>query len=170
MKKGSWGWPLGITLLLATFVGSNLFLMHVAGSDPSFAIEPDYYKKAIAFDSTMAEERRSNTLGWHAEARIDAMHATHTVIVALTDAQQKPLTGAVVVVHARFNARANDVVADTLTETPAGVYSAPLVASHAGEWEVQIDARRGSAHFMTSVRTDVRIAAVATESLRASAP
>lgn len=157
MTKRAWGWPVGITALLTVFVGGNLFMMHVAGSDPAFAVEPDYYRKAVAFDSTMEVERRSLALGWHARARIETAGAGHTVIVSLSDANAQPVTGAAVVVQARFNARANDIVTDTLTETSAGEYSAPLQAGHAGEWEIRTDVRRGAERFIASVRTDVRV-------------
>lgn len=156
MTKRAWGWPVGITALLTVFVGGNLFMMHVAGSDPAFAVEPDYYKKAVAFDSTMDVERRSLALGWHARARVETDGAGHTVIVSLTDATARPVTGADVVVQARFNARANDIVTDTLTETSAGEYTARLQAGHAGEWEIRTDARRGTEHFIAIARTDVR--------------
>ena len=51
-----WPWAIGAVLLIT--VAANLALFHVAGSDPSFVIEPDYYAKAVAWDSTMAQTRR----------------------------------------------------------------------------------------------------------------
>ena len=69
--KPSTRWPLGITALLALFVGVNVYLMRVANDDPSFSVEPDYYHKAVVFDSTIAQERRNVVLGWRASTSID---------------------------------------------------------------------------------------------------
>ena len=63
MKRGAW-WPIGITTVLATTVAANLWVMRIANDDPSFAIEPDYYQKAIMWDSTLAQARRDAILGW----------------------------------------------------------------------------------------------------------
>ena len=63
MKRGSW-WPIGITAVLATTVAANVWVATIASDDPSFAIEPDYYAKAIAWDSTLAQARTNATLGW----------------------------------------------------------------------------------------------------------
>ena len=71
MKKGM-GWPIGVAVILGTTVVANLVVMRLANNDPAFAIEPDYYKKAVAFDSTFAEERRSLELGWTATSTLAA--------------------------------------------------------------------------------------------------
>jgi nitrogen fixation protein FixH len=145
-------WPLGITAILLTFASANLWMMHVAGSDPSFAVEPDYYQKAVAFDSTMAAEARSARLGWNASSVIAVVDGGARVAVTLRDSAGQPVTGARVSVDARFNARANDVLTGTLAEDGPGTYSAPLKVGHGGEWEVRVDAVRGEQHFVTSTR------------------
>lgn len=159
MKAGM-GWPIGIIAILAGFVVGNLALMRLANDDPAMAIEPDYYKKAVAFDSTMAQEKRSNALGWSASTAIAPSGASGTVVtVTLADARQQPVQGASVAVTARYNARANDVLTDTLREAAPGQYSAPLAVTHAGQWEVRISAVRGAEHFVTSTRAEAPIAA-----------
>ena len=148
MKRGA-AWPVGIVALLTLFVAANLFVMQLAKADPSFAIEPDYYRKAVGFDSTMALARRSAALGWAARASI----TSDSLVVTLTDAAGRPVTGATVAVSARFNARANDVRAATLRDAAPGRYVAALARPHAGEWEVRIDATRGTDRFAVSLRT-----------------
>ena len=156
MKPGM-GWPIGIVAILVAFVVGNLALMRLAGSDPAMAIEPDYYKKAVAFDSTMAQEKRSALLGWTATTTItpDTGAGGMVVSVALVDAAHAPVKGASVAITARYNARANDVLSDTLHEAAPGQYRAPLAVTHAGQWEVRIDAVRGTEHFMESTRAEV---------------
>jgi len=156
MKPGM-AWPIGIVVILTVFVAANLAVMRLANSDPSFAIEPDYYSKAVAFDSTMAIERRSAALGWTASAVVAPAAGTRqaAVRVTLADAARQPVRGASVSITARYNARANDVLSATLREDAPGEYDAPLAVGHAGQWEVRIDAVRGAEHFTASTRTDV---------------
>jgi nitrogen fixation protein FixH len=161
MKPGM-GWPIGVGVILGVTVIANLIVMRVANNDPSFAIEPDYYQKAVTFDSTIAEARRSATLEWTATATIVADDAggPPTVTVTLLDATRQPVAGATVSVSALANARANDVLTATLHETAPGQYQAPLAARFVGQWEVRVDAVRrdtlgATQHFIGSTRTDV---------------
>ncbi|MBL0173335.1 MAG: FixH family protein [Gemmatimonadaceae bacterium] len=163
MKPGM-GWPIGIVAILSITVIANLVVMRVANNDPSFAIEPDYYKKAVAFDSTIAEERRSATLGWTATSTIVAGDSAGRpmLTVTLLDAQQRPVQGATVSVVALANIRSNDLVSATLTEVAPGRYQSLLAAHVAGQWEVRVDAVRGTDHFVASTRTDVAAAGTPT--------
>lgn len=156
MKPGM-GWPIGVAVILGATVVGNLVMMKVANGDPSFAIEPNYYQKAVQFDSTMAEAKRSAALGWSATSTIVASGAAnaHTVTVHLLDAQLQPVQGATVTITALFNARANDVLSATLHESAPGLYEASLAARYPGQWEVRVDAVRGTDHFVESTRTDV---------------
>jgi len=153
MKPGA-AWPVGIALVLAASVAGNLAMLRVAGDDPSMAIEPDYYRKAVGFDSTMARERRSNALGWHAITTLDSVvdGTPTTVRVQLSDSTNTPIGNATVSIVALFNARANEVQALTLEHEPNGSYRGSLVIRHAGEWEVRVDAVRGAAHFVGTSR------------------
>lgn len=156
MKPGM-GWPIGVVVVLAATVIANLVVMRIATSDPSFAIEPDYYKKAVAFDSTIAEERRSDSLGWTAASTIvaDDTVGRPLLTVTLVDARQQPVHGATVSVVALANIRSNDLVSLTLTEVAPGRYQSILAARIPGQWEVRVDAVRGREHFVASTRTDI---------------
>lgn len=162
MKPGM-AWPIGIVVVLSTTVIANLAVMRIATSDPSFAVEPDYYKKAVAFDSTMAQERRSNALGWVASTSVAPISTDGTtqLQVILRDDAAQPVTGATVQVTALFIARANALVTVRLAEESAGVYSAPIAIRSPGQWEVRIDAKRDTSHFTTSLRTTVTTATAA---------
>jgi nitrogen fixation protein FixH len=148
------GWPIGIVLVLSATVIGNLVMMRVANDDPSMAIEPDYYKKAVDFDSTMAQERRSNALGWTAVSTMDSIVTGRPtrVRVQLHDASGASIADASVQVTALFNARANDLQAGSLQRQADSSYSAPLNIQYPGEWEVRVDAVRGSQHFRTTSR------------------
>lgn len=167
MKPGM-GWPIGIVVILGATIAANLVVMRIANSDASFAIEPDYYKKAVAFDSTMATERRSLSLGWSATSAIVAGDSAGRPMLTVTirDAQQLPVRGAAVNITALANARANDILTAALQETAPGQYQSRLSARFAGQWEVRVDAVRGTEHFVTSTRTEVARAVVAPNAVR----
>src|SRR5512138_3082971 len=61
-----WLWPLGLTLALVLSAGGNVVFMVLANRDASFAVEPDYYQKALDWDRTMAQEATNRALGWTA--------------------------------------------------------------------------------------------------------
>lgn len=161
MKSGL-GWPLGITAILGSTVVANLLVMRLASNDPAFAVEPDYYRKAVQYDSTMAQERRNLALGWHVTITFDSITAASDtpVEIRLNDATATPVSGATMMVMARFNARANDTLTATLEESAPGRYRTTLPIHRVGEWEIRIDAVRDSARFTTRQRvTAVRSAA-----------
>jgi nitrogen fixation protein FixH len=140
-------WPLGIAAILGATIAGNVAVMRVAGDDPSFAVEPDYYRRAVAWDTTMAQARASAALGWRVTPAVAPLvaGAPATVTLAITDRDGAPLTGATVAVEALFNARANDRHTATMAEVAPGRYAAPLPLAWAGEWELRVQVRRGHA-------------------------
>lgn len=142
-------WPMGITAILCSTIAANLFVMRLANDDPAFAVEPDYYRKAVQYDSTMAQERRNLALGWQVTADFEPItpDGPTGVRVDIHDAAGHPVTSATVAVMARFNARANDTLTTGLVERVPGEYAADLPIRTPGEWEVRIDVVRDDARF-----------------------
>jgi len=157
MKRGAW-WPIGITTVLATTVAANLWVMRIANDDPSFAIEPDYYQKAITWDSTLAQARQDSILGWRLTPQLQFVAATGTTRISatLTDSLGRPISDAVVKVSALPVARASEVHEATLAATGAGEYAAQLDARRPGRWELRFDVRAGSTRFTAVARVDAR--------------
>jgi nitrogen fixation protein FixH len=156
MKAGM-GWPIGMAVILGLTVAGNIAVMRVASDDPSFAVEPDYYRRAVAYDSTLAQARRNVDLGWAVETRIATVtdgRATRLEIT-LRGADAAPLAGATVAVTTFFNARASAPLTATLVEETPGRYAATLPIATPGEWETRIDATRGAARFTATARTRV---------------
>jgi len=154
MKRGAL-WPIGVAGVLALTVGANIALYLVARGDPSFAIEPDYYAKAVAWDSTVTQARRSAALGWRVTPSL-ASFAPRTgarLSVTITDSLGRQISDAVVRVSAVYNARAATVLASTLTLDERG-YSAVLPVAYSGQWELRFDVTRGADHFTTTSRVD----------------
>lgn len=149
-------WPWGLGLVLAITVLGNVWVMRVAGSDPSFAIEPDYYRKAVDWDSTVAQSARNQALGWRLTATLGAPDASGGAILTarLHDATGTPLPGATVTVEATHNARASEVLAAELVAGDDGAYTASLPATRRGVWELRFAVERGDERFTATLRTD----------------
>jgi nitrogen fixation protein FixH len=155
MKRGI-GWPLAIVAILVATVGLNVYVYHVANDDDTaLAIEPDYYQKAIDWDSTMAQMRRNAALGWHVSPQLGTftMRDGARLQVTVTDAAGAPIHDATVRVSAFFNAAANRVVDTTLTRDSTG-YTATLPVDHIGVWELRFDVHRGAERFTATSRVE----------------
>lgn len=160
MKRGMC-WPIAMAVILAITVGANFWVMVIANDDPSFAIEKDYYAKAVNWDAEMAQESRNQSLGWHVEPSLAPFTRDRGALlrVQLVDARGAPITGATIKVAALFNARAGDVYEATLAPSTSG-YSASLPVRHQGQWELRFDATRGSDHFTATARLEAVAARV----------
>ena len=148
MKRGTW-WPISLAGVLATTVAANIWVAVIANDDPSFAIEPDYYRKAVEWDTTLAQGRHNASLGWRLTPTMGAIAADGSTLLSaqLTDSAGSAISGAVVRVTALAVARASDVHQATLAPAGAGTYAVRLEARRAGEWELRFDATRGGEHF-----------------------
>lgn len=153
MKRGA-AWPIAITVVLALTVGANVFLLRVATEPNAYATEPDYYRKAVAWDSTAAAERASTATGWRCDAAIVAQGRSLEIRLRLVDAAGAPVSGAAVRVTAIHNLAA--ATPSELTATPAADdgYVATLPAPRAGLWELRVAASRGGEHFTADLRRE----------------
>lgn len=149
-------WPWAMAALLGATVAGNIWVMRIAGADPSFAIEPDYYRKAVDWDSTRAQASRNAGLGWVLEARLQPPDARGqaTLTARLVDAGGRPVSDATLRVEATHNARATEILAADLAPTGTGDYAATLPATRRGLWELRFEARRGEDRFTATLRTD----------------
>jgi nitrogen fixation protein FixH len=159
MKRGTW-WPIGISVVLGATVAANIWVAKIANDDPSFAIEQDYYQKAISWDSTLAQADRNTQLGWRLTPELGPIGANGRVRVSakLTDSTGAPISAATVRVSALQVARANQVHEATLAAVGGGEYDAQIDARLPGQWELRFDVRAGSAHFTDVARVEARLA------------
>lgn len=154
MKKGM-GWPIGIVVILLATVASNVAVIVLTSDDPSFAVEPDYYRKAVAWDSTEARRDRSDALGWRASARVDTLaNGASEITIALTDASGAAVRSASVRGALLHVARANDVQQVVFAATDDGRYVARAEMERAGVWELRLTADRNSEHFLQTLRLE----------------
>lgn len=161
MKRGTL-WPIGIGAILTITVAANFAVYYVANDDPSLAIERDYYRKAVNWDSTLAQERVNHTLGWRLTPSLGAFTPARgaDLRVKLTDSTGAPIVGATVRVSAFFNARANHLL-DTTLAPASGGYEGRLPVNHTGLWELRFEVTRGAARFTSTSRIEAAAAGAA---------
>jgi nitrogen fixation protein FixH len=153
--RGARLWPLAIAAVLGLTVAANTWIFWEARDRNAAAVEPDYYRKAVAWDSSMADERRSAALGWRAEAELGAVAAAGTALtVRLAGPDGAPLDGATVEVTAIHNLDALHHVDARLAPLGGGAYAARLPLRHVGLWELRLRAVRGADRYRVTLRRD----------------
>lgn len=164
MKRG-WQWPLLISLSLLFTVGVNVVMLFAAKGDPNgTVVEPDYYRKAVEWDRTMARRSASDALGWTASATVgaytasagtdSAADAAREVRIALRDSTGVAIADADVRVTLIHNSEASKRIEGALTAQPNGDYATSLPAPYAGRWEVRVTARRGAERFLATLHAE----------------
>ena len=155
MKKGA-VWPYLIAGALAVHVAASLIVVFIATSDPSYAVEEDYYQKAVEWDEKRAQDRSNAALGWLLEFTVTPPERPGDrplLEVRLLDAEGNPLSGAAVSVEAFHNSNSGDILrADLAPADEAGLYSAAMPMQHNGRWELRFTAVSGG-HRLTHTET-----------------
>lgn len=152
-------WIAAVVFILGGTVALNGWVLRLANADPSFAVEPDYYRRALRWDDELAQRERNAALGWTLEPNVGGTSAVGAELrVRLADSSGAALRGASVLVSAFPVARSSHVIAAALHEgtRDAGGYSARVAIDRPGEWELRFEATRGADVF-TAVRR-VRVA------------
>jgi len=149
-------WPWVPALLLVSLLGTQLAVLASALDDPSFAAEPDYYRKALDWDARQAAVRDSRALGWTARVTAGpATHASRAVSLSLIDAHGAPVSGAIVRAIAFANARSTQIRELTFLEAAPGIYRAELGPARLGIWELRCTATREKQRFETTLRVEL---------------
>lgn len=149
-------WPAAIIAVLVGQVAFGIWMAHIAGSDPHFAVEPNYYARAVNWDATMAQSRKDRALGWRATATLTrSVGRSAALHVALVDS-----TGAMVVadsVSAEAVAIAHSTIIDRVTlAANADGYTTPVAVAANGLWEIQLRVTHGTDLFTAILRAELR--------------
>lgn len=147
-------WRLFPVGLIVSSVGGLGFMAYLAVHDPNFAVEKDYYKKAVAWDETQAQARENARLGWNVDLALEAKGDHVELVAHVKDARGLPVPDARVEVEAFPNAHAGHIVNATLApERDAQRGSLPFV--QAGLWELRFTVRSRGERFTQVIRRDV---------------
>ena len=145
-------WPLvPVGILGAALLGLGV-MASIAGRDPGFALEPNYYGKAVHWEEEQAQRAENSRLGY--ELVVSAEGAT--VVVRGTDADGMALAGADVRAEAFANAHASDVRQLAFTERAPGQYEAKLPSRRSGLWEFRFVAQHAGHRFTQVARVDLK--------------
>ena len=154
-KKGHARWALvPVGLLASSFFGVG-WMAIIAVRDPSFALEPDYYQKAIHWDQAQAQAANNERLGYAFSvpgAVVSDSRGLATLQLKINDRSGRAVRGAHVSATAFPNAFSEDISQIQFNQRAPGVYEAPVKVRHAGLWEFRVTMDDGADHVTTVLR------------------
>ena len=146
-------WPGLVVVMLGGSVLTGVVTMTLATGDPSFAIEPDYYERALAWDEDAARRRASESLGWSADTSLatsaDAL-GNRVFTVTLIDRDGQPIDDARVSMTAFHKASSAERETFHFDHTGQGVYVTQLSSPRDGAWQIDLVAARHDDTFLDS--------------------
>jgi FixH len=146
-----------VVLLASSFFGVGGMAI-VAVVDPNFALEPDYYQKAIHWDQVQVQAANNQRLGYTFSAPAALTldhHGRASFELRITARDGHSVTGARVAATGFANAYSEDASPLQFSELSPGVYRAPIRARHAGLWEFRISMDSGADHATSILRCDL---------------
>lgn len=149
-------WPIAIAGILGVTVAANIWMLNAANEPNAAVVEPDYYRKALDYDSTLAQKRENAELGWTVDVQTMPIGPDGSEMrLKVIDAGRVAVTGATVTVTCIHNLDAAHRPQVTLVETGDGTYAGTLPLHRPGFWEFRFEVERGAERFTKSVRRDV---------------
>jgi hypothetical protein len=150
MKPGAlWPWVIGGALVLHVVV--SLGVVFFTASDASYAVEEDYYEKAINWDKKRAQDRTNDELGWvltFSAAPPTVPGEQPRLEVRLADANGEPLIGATISLETFHKAHSDKIIRLAIDATEeAGLYTASPQMRNNGLWELRFTVDLGADHF-----------------------
>jgi hypothetical protein len=128
----------------------------IASRDPGFALERDYYAKAVHYDREIEQRARNARLGWSVVSTLGAADRSSPTRLDVQIRMPSGLVqGARVSVQALRNASASIVLDARCEESAPGRYHAELPLGQGGLWELRFVVEQGSERFTEVVRHDV---------------
>ncbi len=150
-------WALVPVALLGVMLLGLGTLAYIAIDDPGFALEANYYDKAVRWDESRAEQRASEALGLSVSVAplVRSTEGTSLIELSVLTKAGAPLAGATVSLEAFPNAFASRVQRFTLRESAPGVYVGKLVGAVPGLWELRCTVSRSGLDHHSVLRVDV---------------
>jgi hypothetical protein len=143
-----------VALLAASVIGVGS-LAAVAARDPGFALEQNYYERAVRWDRQQAEWAENVRLGYRLTLTLVPSPTGAALTLHVADRAGVGLHGASVTIEAFANARSGDRRRLTLVEAPGGSYRAELKDARPGLWELRCVVSHGGERYSEILRADV---------------
>jgi len=135
-------WPLfvvGILMVSFTVCGITVY---ASVTDGSYAVETDYYERAVRWDEIAREREESKRCAWVSDVEVrTASDGPAELALLLRDAQGEPIDAARVEVETFHHAHRNDAVMTTMNAQGDGRYTLAIENARAGLWQVRLRAR-----------------------------
>lgn len=144
-------WPAVVVALLGGHITICLVAVALATGDPSVAIEPDYYQKAVDWDKTQLAKLASDQLGWSTLLTVSPESdplGNRLVKVIINDPMGQPVTGLLCDMMLYHRARSNDRQSLQLSESESGVYIGKSPIRREGFWEFRLVANRFDQNYL----------------------
>lgn len=144
-------WPLMVVGILGVSFTVCGITIYAAVSDASFALETDYYEKAVSWDETMEARRASDALGWSASyelSQADRHTGKRWLTVSIVDADGEPVELETVSALTFHHARRGEERETALRPIRAGVASGEIGLGADGLWQVRLRATSGERVFL----------------------
>jgi hypothetical protein len=155
--NGSSIWAWVPALLLGSMLAGLGTLAYLAIDDPHFALEPNYYDKAVHWDRAREQARQTDALGLQLSLAPLRLSPSRNVELELriTDRAGLALSGAEVRLQAFPNAYAQRSQTLVLTPGAPGTYRGTLANGTIGLWELRFSIQHPSGQSVTTLRQDV---------------
>lgn len=152
-RKAAITWGAFVIAILGSSLTLAIVMLIISGSDPSFAVEPDYYDQAINWDDHAAQRELNRQLGWTIDLTTAPIAADRqrSITARVFNKDGAPITDASVGVVAFHNARAANRFAFPMTPTDAGAFTAKQPLTRAGKWEFRFTVVSPDATFTTTL-------------------
>ena len=157
-SRASSRWALMPICLLASSTVGVSWMAAVAVRDPNFALEPDYYRKALHWDQTQAQAADNQRLAYRFSAPKSTVldkAGQASLVVTIKDRDGHLVSGGRVTAEAFPNAYSEDISQLTFTEREPGMYTASIHAGHHGLWELRVSMTAAGDHATAILRCDL---------------
>jgi nitrogen fixation protein FixH len=132
-----WGWI--VVAMLLVHASAMVFAAVIATRDPNFAVLPDYYRRAVAWDETKEKLQHSADLGWslNIQATDPDAAGTRTLRIDVHDRNGKPIEAQSISLNLYHDAHIRQAQALNLPSRAPGVFSAALPMPWSGHWTME---------------------------------
>lgn len=163
-RPDGWWYPYIFVGGFAVVVTANLIMMYFATSTFTGLETKSAYERGIGYNQLIAQQEAQDRLGWTAAFTADSVLSDQpgaaerptTMTLTLTDAQGMPLDGMDVEAAVRRPTVAGYDYDLRLLPVGPGAYKAEIALPMAGQWDVQLFAKRGDDTYRLRERVFVR--------------
>ncbi|MBL8878958.1 MAG: FixH family protein [Phycisphaerales bacterium] len=150
-------WIAFVAALFLLQVGAVVTMICIATNDRSFALEPDYYQKAVRWDDISRQQRQSAKLGWTLQLDVGALaeNGARPIVLTVKDRDGELIEGASAAAEWFHHARARDRHTSLFTPQPDGTLAASITFARSGLYEFRFTVSRGEETFVTTVQRDI---------------